>query len=104
MKALRNCFELRRNEIWQAMAKEAVLKDGHNLVEAIDWRLKWVLGSSKLVTIREPLLQVDLQCVRKALNTNNNDSGRNTVNFEMNAHELDDLIAQLEKAQIELKS
>ncbi|KAG5893298.1 hypothetical protein JTB14_023508 [Gonioctena quinquepunctata] len=55
--AVRNCFLIRRNEIFQAMAKEAVLKNGNNLVENIDWKLKWVLGSSDLASIREPLLQ-----------------------------------------------
>ncbi|KAJ8937676.1 hypothetical protein NQ318_002346 [Aromia moschata] len=57
--AIRNCYEIRKDAIFQWVAKECVLNLGHNLVDNIDWKLKWILGTSDLATVREPLLQRD---------------------------------------------
>ncbi|XP_023026614.1 COMM domain-containing protein 8 [Leptinotarsa decemlineata] len=86
-----NCFEIRKNGIFQALAKTAILKNGNTLVENIDWKLKWVLGSSDLATIRDPLLQVQLHCCRNR----DEKCEKNTVDFEANLEQVDHLIREL---------
>ncbi|RZC38993.1 HCaRG domain containing protein [Asbolus verrucosus] len=99
---IKNCFEIRKDDIFQALIKEKLVKSGHNLVENLDWKLKWVLGSSKLASIRQPLLQVDLHCLKKSPDVNN--ISKHNVNFEVNLETLDLLIAQLQKAKSEIKT
>lgn len=91
------CYKIRKNDIFQALAKECILQKGHNLVENIDWRLKWVLGTSDLATLQEPRLQVDLHFASK--NTNN--VTKNVLNFEANLEQIDNLISDLSKLQKE---
>ncbi|CAG9817340.1 unnamed protein product [Phaedon cochleariae] len=91
--ALKNCFQMRKNEIFQALAKDAVLKNGNNLVENIDWKLKWILGSSDLATLREPLLQLSLHCIRK----NSEKNEKNIVPVEVDLNQVDQLIMELSK-------
>lgn len=66
-------------------------------MENIDWRLKWVLGSSDLATLQEPRLQVDLHCVSK----NGNSIVKDIVNFEASLEQIDNLITDLTKLQKE---
>lgn len=91
--ALKSCYEVRKSEIIQALAKECVIRRGHNLVENFDWKLKWILGSSDLATIRQPLLQIDFHCMNIE---------KNTVNFEGNLEQVDSLITALLKVNKEL--
>ncbi|KAF2901925.1 hypothetical protein ILUMI_04261 [Ignelater luminosus] len=92
-----DCYEIRKEEILQAIIRENLSKCGKPLVENIDWKLKWILGSSKLASLREPLLQVDLHCFKKQ-----DESTRKTINFEMNLEQVDKLIAGLEKVKNEI--
>ncbi|KAJ8967548.1 hypothetical protein NQ314_002863 [Rhamnusium bicolor] len=96
-KAIKQCYEIRKNEIFQALAEECVIKNGHNLVDNIDWKLKWVLGTSDIATTREPLLQVDLHCSRKGKSKRE----KYIVNFEANLEQVDNLISELTKLQKE---
>lgn len=90
------CYELRLNEIRQNLVKEDLLSRNIPLVENIDWQLKWVMGSSSLVTVSQPLLQVDLHCAVGS------DIKRRTVNFEMNLDQVEELISKLEEARNDL--
>lgn len=92
---IRICYEIRKDEIYQALVEEAVVNRGHNLVKNIDWRLKWVMGTSGLATLRKPLLQVDLQCKTNEKN--------DCVNFEVNLDQLDNLLSELTEVQKELQ-
>lgn len=92
-----DCYEIRKEEILQAIIREKLSKYGKPLVENIDWKLKWIMGSSKLASLREPLLQVDLHCFKKQ-----DESARKTINFEMNLEQVDKLIAGLEKVKSEI--
>lgn len=94
---IKQCYEIRKQEILQAVLKEHLMKTGEPVVENVDWKLKWVLGSSKLVTLNEPLLQVDLHCLQ-----NKDSVSRSTVNFEINLEQTDMLIAELERVKAEL--
>jgi hypothetical protein len=95
---IKNCLEIRKDDIFQALVKEKLVDSGHSLVENFNWRLKWVLGNSKLASVREPLLQVDLDCAKNVDHKLTNE----TVNFELNHESLNLLIQQLEKASNEL--
>lgn len=97
--AITRCYTIRRNDIFQALAKDFILRNGHNLVNNIDWRLKWVLGTSDLANLQEPRLQVDLHCTNKIGNKIN----RNVVNFEANLEQIDNLIGDLSKLQKEFQ-
>lgn len=99
-KMFQDCFNIRQNEILQKLLKENIIKKGHNLVENIDWRLKWIMGSSSLATIREPLLQVDLHCSK--YDVEQNMSVNNTVNFEANLEQVNNLIEELTNITKEL--
>ncbi|KAL3269841.1 hypothetical protein HHI36_008899 [Cryptolaemus montrouzieri] len=98
--ALRECYETRKNDIEQYLIKESFLRAGHNLVENIDWKLKWIMGSSKLVSIREPILQLDLGCVQQG--PDDLRPQENIINFEMTLEQVDDLISALEIIKSEL--
>lgn len=91
---IKECYNIRKDDIFQAVLCEELHKGDKNIVENIDWKLKWVMGSSKLATLREPLVQVDLYCFKKI-----NDNVRNAVNFEMNVDQVNKLIQDLEEAQ-----
>lgn len=99
---IKDCYEARQGEIFQAVAKDTLLCSGaKNLVENIDWKLKWIMGSSKLSTLREPVLQMNLSCIEKS---EANVNVRNVVNFEMNPEQVDKLIDNLEKAKSSISS
>ncbi|KAF5284699.1 hypothetical protein FQR65_LT13452 [Abscondita terminalis] len=91
---IKECYEIRKNEIYQAVVCEELYKHNSNIVQNIDWKLKWIMGSSKLSSLREPLLQVDLHCFKKK-----NESVRKTVNFEMDIVQINKLISDLEKVK-----
>lgn len=95
-RAVLGCYGIRETEIAAGIAKELMLRDGGRLVENIDWKLKWVTGSSKFAALREPLLQVDLHCFPT-------DKNRGRVNFEMTVDAVDTLIKELENAKSEFK-
>ncbi|CAH0555472.1 unnamed protein product [Brassicogethes aeneus] len=101
IKLIEDCFTVRKSEIIQKVLKDGIVKNGHNLVDNIDWRLKWVMGSSKLATIREPLLQVDLHCTK--FDREENEMKNNTVNFEMDIKQVNNLINELSSVQKELE-
>lgn len=94
---IRNCYEIRKNEMLQFVMREGLLKSELPIVENIDWKVKWINGSSKLASISEPVLQVDLHCSDKeAANL------KSLVNFEIGAEKLDKFINELESVKTEL--
>ncbi|CAK9794823.1 COMM domain-containing protein 8 [Anthophora quadrimaculata] len=82
------CLKVRREQLTDALLKE-YSKEIHETVIDFDWRLKLVMGSSKLATLREPLLQLDLTTENKA-------SKKRTLGLEMNKDELDMFINAME--------
>lgn len=100
--AINDCFKLRHEDIRDAVLQESFLQTtGLNLVENIDWKVKWVLGSSKLSLHKEVLLQLDLNCVQA---NDKCDIVRNCVTCEVDKEQLDKLIANLEEVKIELEN
>ncbi|CAH1962008.1 unnamed protein product [Acanthoscelides obtectus] len=91
--AIRKCYEFRKADIQQALVKDALLRKGDCVVENIDWKLKWILGSSSLASLREPLLQVFFHCVEK----HDSRMEKKTVQFEAGLNQLDSLIEELTK-------
>lgn len=82
-----SCLKVRREQLTDALLKEYA-KEKHETVTDFDWRLKLVMGSSKLASLREPLLQLDLIVEDK-------DSKR-ILGLELNKDELDTLISAVE--------
>lgn len=91
--ALENCYNVRKEQIYQAAVRKSMLDSGvENLVENFDWKVKWVMGSSKMASLREPFLQMSLYCV-----------GKKCVDFEMKIDKVETLINELEKLKSEIK-
>lgn len=86
--ALENCYNVRKEQIFQAVMKKSLLENGVDVVENFDWKVKWVMGTSKMVSLREPLLQVNLHC-----------ASNNNLEFEADLEKVDSLIAELERAK-----
>ncbi|KAF5286631.1 hypothetical protein FQA39_LY16205 [Lamprigera yunnana] len=90
---IKECYEIRKRQIYQAVLSEELELIDNRVVQNYDWKLKWVMGSSKLATLREPLLQLDLHCfIKESKDTR-------TINFEMSISQIDKLILDLEKAK-----
>ncbi|CAH1182138.1 unnamed protein product [Phyllotreta striolata] len=95
---LKICYEIRKDDIFQYLARTYVLKNGNNLIENIDWRIKFILGSSDLTALKDVYLQVDLNGVQKY-----NEKTENTsVSFEMNLEQVDELIQDLRNIRNQL--
>lgn len=92
---IETCFNIRKKDIHRAVIKEQLLKSNIPLVESIDWKIKWIMGSSKLSSLSEPLVQVDLSCI------SNVKDGKDMLNFEMNLSQLENLITELEEIKSE---
>lgn len=86
--ALENCYNVRKEQIFQAQMKDSLLENGIDVVENFDWKVKWIMGTSKMASLREPLLQVNLHC-----------ASNNKLEFEADLEKLDCLIAELERAK-----
>lgn len=97
---LKTCYDVRKEDIFQALAKESLLKAKHNIVDNFDWKIKWILGSSDLATIKEPVLQIDLHCIYQEKDLIKG----NIVNFEANSEKVDQLIDALTKIKMNLES
>ncbi|XP_076266446.1 COMM domain-containing protein 8-like [Rhynchophorus ferrugineus] len=98
---LTDIFNNRRKDILNNVIKAHLADSGHVIVENFDWKLKWILGSSKLATIQEPICQIDLECVYK----NGSDAfEKKTINFEMDLENLNKLIEALLNVKRKLNS
>ncbi|KAL1506115.1 hypothetical protein ABEB36_005539 [Hypothenemus hampei] len=90
--AIETVFKIRYKDIVSLIVKEKLLAQGHLVLESFDWKLKWILGSSKLATIREPVCQIELICLNKG---NNLVPRRTSINFECNLEQINGLISSL---------
>lgn len=81
------CLKVRREQLTDALLKEYSKEKGETVID-FDWRLKLVMGSSKLASLREPLLQLDLV-------VENKESTR-ILGLELNKDELDMFINAME--------
>ncbi|XP_076239241.1 COMM domain-containing protein 8 [Calliopsis andreniformis] len=81
------CLKVRREQLTDALLKE-YSKEKHETLTDFDWRLKLVMGSSKLATLREPLLQIDLMVESKET--------KRILNLELNKDELETFINAME--------
>lgn len=90
LSVIEKCYIVRKDEIRQYLIKEQLLKRNIPLVENIDWKLKWVMGSSSLITVSEPLLQLSLHCAVGS------EATPKTINFEINFEQVDEIINKLE--------
>ncbi|XP_033231432.1 COMM domain-containing protein 8-like [Belonocnema kinseyi] len=84
-----SCLKVRREQLTDALLR----KQSKNCVPTLrdfDWRLKLVMGSSKMASLREPLLQLDLMVEEK--------ENERLLGMELNKDELDMVINSLESA------
>ncbi|GLV32338.1 hypothetical protein CBL_00951 [Carabus blaptoides fortunei] len=73
IQCIQQCYQIRKPEIQRFLTKECLAKTDYPVVTDFDWKLKWIIGSSTLSSLREPLLQMDVR-------TKNIDSDENTLN------------------------
>ncbi|XP_069704091.1 COMM domain-containing protein 8-like [Periplaneta americana] len=92
------CLAVRRVDIQNVMLQKTCAISGP-ILQDFDWKVKWVMGSSKLSSLREPLLSLDLHLTEGRSMKNKNASVTNTLNLELDKNELNKLISVLEKAQ-----
>ncbi|KAJ9596125.1 hypothetical protein L9F63_012709 [Diploptera punctata] len=90
------CFSVRRNDIKNILLQEQCAISGP-VLQDFDWKVKWVMGSSKSALLREPLLNLDLY-LSEGGSLKIKDTQR-VVNLELDKDELNKLISALEKAQ-----
>eukprot|EP00112_Aurelia_sp_Birch-Aquarium-sp1_P013987 Seg2995.4 transcript_id=Seg2995.4/GoldUCD/mRNA.D3Y31 product="COMM domain-containing protein 8" protein_id=Seg2995.4/GoldUCD/D3Y31 len=83
------CITLRKNDIKQSLTNQTT-NIAQSSMKNFDWKVKMVMSSDKLASIREPLANVDFE-----LDT---EDGRKTVALEMSKGELKMLIDKLEAA------
>ncbi|XP_020281519.1 COMM domain-containing protein 8-like [Pseudomyrmex gracilis] len=83
------CLRVRREQLTNALLREHYKRKLPTVVD-FDWRLKLVMGSSKMASLRESLLQLDL--------TTEDAESRRVTNLELNKDELDTVINALEAA------
>ncbi|XP_031829345.1 COMM domain-containing protein 8 [Nomia melanderi] len=81
------CLKVRREQLTNALLKEYSKEENDTLVD-FDWRLKLVMGSSKLASLREPLLQLDLMVENK--------DRKRILGLELNKDELETFINVME--------
>ncbi|KAG7213407.1 hypothetical protein KM043_002692 [Ampulex compressa] len=81
------CLKVRREQLTDALLKDYSKSKLQTMVD-FDWRLKLVMGSSKVAALREPLLQLDLIVADK-------DTQR-TLDIEFNKDELETFITAVE--------
>ncbi|KAL0102146.1 hypothetical protein PUN28_018581 [Cardiocondyla obscurior] len=82
------CLKVRREQLTDALLREHYKSKLPTVVDH-DWRLKLVMGSSKMASLRESLLQLDLIVEDK--------ESRRIINLELNKDELDTMINCLER-------
>ncbi|XP_067009970.2 COMM domain-containing protein 8 [Anabrus simplex] len=93
------CLEVRRNDISRVLRQKSAAISGPVLLD-FDWKVKYVMGSSKLSSLREPLLSVDLHVAEEK----GPEKTESTISLELNKTELSTLISALEKAQENIKN
>ncbi|XP_017891719.1 COMM domain-containing protein 8-like [Ceratina calcarata] len=82
-----SCLKVRREQLVDALSED-YSREKHDTVTDFDWRLKLVMGSSKLAALREPLLQLDLTVESK--------ESRQILGLELNKDELDTFMNAME--------
>lgn len=82
-----SCLRIRQESLAKALTTELSQNNTPTIVD-FDWRLKMIMGSSKVASLREPLLQLDLRVVEK--------KKESIIGLEMNKEELDIFIKALE--------
>ncbi|XP_066252168.1 uncharacterized protein [Euwallacea similis] len=98
-KSLETVYNLRRKDIINSVIKEKLVGSGHTLVENYDWKLKWVVGSSSLTSIREPICQIELICL--TLGADLKPCG-NSISFECDLEGVEKLIGALNSVKEKL--
>lgn len=86
-KDILTCLKVRQEQLTRALLMEHSKRKLQTLVD-FDWRLKLVMGTSKMASLREPLVQLDLIAEDK--------QGRRIIGVEMNKDELETLITTME--------
>lgn len=91
--AVESVFHLRQGDLVGQVVKQRVAQSGRSVVENFDWRLKWILGSSTIAELREPLCQLDLICL-------GSDLCKSVVSFECDLKGLEQLISVLQQCKL----
>ncbi|XP_011500432.1 PREDICTED: COMM domain-containing protein 8-like [Ceratosolen solmsi marchali] len=85
------CLRIRRSQLTDALLYKYSCRHLPTLLN-FDWRLKYIMGSSKMATLKEPLLQLDLILQEKET--------REIFEIELNKDELESFINTIESIAI----
>jgi len=85
------CLKIRREQLTNALLREHYKRKLPTVID-FDWRSKLVMGSSKMASLRESLLQLDLIV--------EDEESRRIINLELTKDELDTMINSLEKPTV----
>lgn len=91
---------MRKTDLIKKLQIELLAKQGEPVVIDYDWKIKWIIGSSSLSSIREPIVQIDLHTL-KISETNENIT--DTIQFEMNINEFKQFKENLLAAKFNFK-
>lgn len=94
IQCFKDCYEIRKSEIQRAVTTECLAKSDSPVVTDFDWKLKWVVGSSSLSSLREPILQMDFHTKQ----IKDGFLKKDIINFEMNIVELNTFINAIQKS------
>jgi len=92
---IKKCYEIRKKDIYNSIVKQSLIAANLKVVENIDWKVKWILGSSKLATLVKPVVQVDLHYL------GSESEKKKCISFEMELEEVDVFINELEKVEFQ---
>ncbi|XP_070150934.1 COMM domain-containing protein 8 [Polyergus mexicanus] len=81
------CLKVRREHLTNALLRNHYKRNLPTVID-LDWKLKLIMGSSKMASLREFLLQLDLIV--------EDTESRQIINLELNKDELDTVINALE--------
>lgn len=98
LQCILDCLNVRKVDLQTVLIQKSYSISG-SVVHDFDWKLKWVMGTSALSSLREPLLQLDFNVCDSEDGTDNC-----SVKLELNSNEVKQLITSLEKAEECLKN
>ncbi|XP_044593219.1 COMM domain-containing protein 8-like [Cotesia glomerata] len=81
------CLTVRLEKLTNALVSEALQRERSTMVD-FDWRIKMIMGSSHVASLKQPIVQLDLFVKDKG--------AKEIVNVEMDRDQLDSFIKTLE--------
>ncbi|KAG8035228.1 hypothetical protein G9C98_001718 [Cotesia typhae] len=81
------CLTVRLEKLTNVLVSEALQRERSTMID-FDWRIKMIMGSSHVASLKQPIVQLDLFVKDKG--------AKEIVNVEMDRDQLDSFIKTLE--------